>query len=548
MARKTFNIYLAKPDITDFNDVLSENAQDKLTVAGTTQTDLHDLGDGGRLYIFSNIPHTPKWLQELCRELNFQTEIRTRSACALLAFRKDERIFVRTFAHGWMYLDPENVEGDFGLRVTLNCLDESKLKRLDRSNLANAMRDSAMSTFQRDFTAFGIDEALDHIRRLTGRTKDDVDAETMSGATSLKMSGDFEFTDLVELASQALEAFTANDYQETAFQIIDVVAPIVDLRLSRRLDAEAASRIRDGHNDFELGLPIDFDDDGVAYKFVGANLRGQFADLLLNNYIFALGENLAAMNAESLRKHKIVAILDDPARPNLSWSIKKALIGSLVFEGGRYAVNEGEWYRVDEQFRQSIDATFNRLKQDHWQQAPRPLRRIYDQNRNAKYEREEDYNLEIAPELGLICLDQTSVQVPEVPRSGFEPCDLLDIEGKRLIHVKKNSRRSSILSHFFKQGTISARNFSTFPDAWNQLFQIVEDRAGEESRIALEAKHDEIAIPWTVEYWLADSPRADGVFNIPFFSKISLRDEDRNLTAMGYQVNVRFIGLPVNPA
>jgi uncharacterized protein (TIGR04141 family) len=48
---------------------------------------------------------------------------------------------------------------------------------------------------------------------------------------------------------------------------------------------------------------------------------------------------------------------------------------------------------------------------------------------------------------------------------------------------------------------------------------------------------------WTVEFVIADSPRADGRFNIPFFSKISLRDETNILKAMGYDVCLRFITL-----
>jgi uncharacterized protein (TIGR04141 family) len=42
---------------------------------------------------------------------------------------------------------------------------------------------------------------------------------------------------------------------------------------------------------------------------------------------------------------------------------------------------------------------------------------------------------------------------------------------------------------------------------------------------------------------IADAPRQTGEFNIPFFSKISLRDEAITLKAMEYDVALRFIGL-----
>ena len=48
---------------------------------------------------------------------------------------------------------------------------------------------------------------------------------------------------------------------------------------------------------------------------------------------------------------------------------------------------------------------------------------------------------------------------------------------------------------------------------------------------------------WTVEFQIADFPRADGTHNIPFFSKLTLREEARDIEAMEFDVSVRFIKL-----
>jgi hypothetical protein len=48
---------------------------------------------------------------------------------------------------------------------------------------------------------------------------------------------------------------------------------------------------------------------------------------------------------------------------------------------------------------------------------------------------------------------------------------------------------------------------------------------------------------WAVEFQIADFPRGDGSFNIPFFSKLTLRDEARRLEGMEFDVSVRFIKL-----
>ncbi|WP_267898146.1 DUF6119 family protein [Rhodophyticola porphyridii] len=147
----------------------------------------------------------------------------------------------------------------------------------------------------------------------------------------------------------------------------------------------------------------------------------------------------------------------------------------------------------------------------------------------------------------MVLLDQTSITVPNVTRSGFEPCDLLDVPNKRFIHVKKSSRRSSILSHFFKQGSNSAQQFRKIDAAWSQLESLVRSAGYLAEADQLNVDPQQIRDGWTVEYWIADAQRKTGGFNIPFFSKITLRDEVSALRAMQYDVVLRFIDIPPDP-
>jgi len=175
---------------------------------------------------------------------------------------------------------------------------------------------------------------------------------------------------------------------------------------------------------------------------------------------------------------------------------------------------------------------------------PNPILKTYDENGNGRIESEGNYNARIAAELGLVCLDTKSISIPEVIRSRFEPCDLLDVENKRFIHVKKSSRRSNILSHFFKQGSNSGQQFKKVPATWMQLIELVRNQGNFPEAQTLEDMGDSVSEGWSVEFWIVDVPRADGSYNIPFFSKISLRDEVSELRAMQYGVALRFIELP----
>lgn len=263
-------------------------------------------------------------------------------------------------------------------------------------------------------------------------------------------------------------------------------------------------------------------------------------DLLLINYVEAIGDKLQAITAQTLREHKVLARFDDGVRVDQSWPLHSALVGSVTQRDRQYALNEGEWYRLDDAFKASVENVFRELVLE-WDEVPIPLRKIYDADGNGKYQSEASYNQETANHLGFLCMDMKMVPIEGVERSSFEACDLLDIDGKRLIHVKKSSRRSNVLSHLFKQGANSAHNIKRFPPVKDTILQIVSDSYGQNYEQRLRAVFEDNR-KWAVEYWIADTPRRNGEFDIPFFSKVTLREEASRLNVMEFDVGVRFIG------
>ena len=109
--------------------------------------------------------------------------------------------------------------------------------------------------------------------------------------------------------------------------------------------------------------------------------------------------------------------------------------------------------------------------------------------------------------------------------------------------VKKNPDTRKAL-RFFAERRIRT-HFVDFAERAPSLGELrrFTQRFGLEAADQLRAANDLAEQPWTVEFWIADTPRANASFNIPFFSKISLRDEASNLVAMNYRVIVKFIGL-----
>ncbi len=122
----------------------------------------------------------------------------------------------------------------------------------------------------------------------------------------------------------------------------------------------------------------------------------------------------------------------------------------------------GLWYRIDDKFKQAADDEFDNLCG-----APdkklRPFRKLYPEGGKKSgrpvYQSERSYDEEIAAETGYLLLDEKLIAIENTPGRGIEACDLIDLAGHRLIPVKKSSRQSSVLSHFFKQGSVRRQRY-----------------------------------------------------------------------------------------
>ena len=539
---KTYTLYLIKDDVTNFEDVFTETALERIHSGDVDISNSNDLGQQASVYVFQKDNVKPSWLDDLNETFSGVPKVRNKSSCAVIIFKQGERLFVTPFAHGWQYINDTKIVSDFGLMVTINSLSDDSVKRVDRSHLGEAMKGVSQSAFKRDLQAFGIDEALDLVRKITGRTKKDSFANSLAGSTPLKVTKAMELSQLGEVAEEALSRFISDKYKTTGFNIIDKVRPILDPVLLDKLNSETVKAIKDGKDNFELAMPGWSEDDVVYYGMYGPGLKGRFPDLMMSNYIDALGSELKNIDIDTITtKHGVFAEFNNDAHSKTSWSIKKALIGSLTLDSGLYAINEGEWYRLDEQFKNDIEDTFQKFKSD-WEFPPEKIiQKVSADGKKTGLESELDYNIRSAKSYDQVCLDQEIVHVPSIPYGKFEACDLLDIENKKLIHVKKSSRQSSVLSHFFKQGMNSAKILKFYPEAQEKLIEVVENKEGKKTAEELRKALGDNLSDWTVEFHIIDSPRKDGEFKIPFFSRVTLRDEARSLIGMSFNVSLKFI-------
>ncbi len=128
----TFCLYLAKPDVTGFDDLLTGNAQGLIRSGVAKASTASTFSDGATLYTFPGFPSTPKWVPLLRAEFSIPDKLFSQSPCALVAFKKNKRIFALTFSYAHVYLDDSKTEADFGLKVAVNAVSDGKIRSVER--------------------------------------------------------------------------------------------------------------------------------------------------------------------------------------------------------------------------------------------------------------------------------------------------------------------------------------------------------------------------------------------------------------------------------
>ena len=543
MPKHTFTLFLIKEDIGDIQNVFSDPAKKRIESFNVAVLPNPEYAEDAVLYIFQNPPRSPKWLIQIEKVFDIPNRFSNQSTSAVLLFKSAGRLFAVTFGYAWLYLNPAMFVPDFGLRVALNAADDSKLRRLDIAHLGEAIKGVTQSASQRRFDTFGVDEALELVRKIGGSLREEEFGSSVSGSNSLKLNTESSFDEVPDLAERALGYFRSEDYKRTPFRIIDNISPEHDISVIEVLDEAAARSIAELKSEFELGLPEFSEDDYSSFGLSGFNYRNTYSDLRLAHYAEVLGARLGELDATHLKRHRIRAEFLDDVKPPRTLRIYDALVGSVEVNGLRYAINEGKWYRIDAAFKEAVDNIFYSSVLEIEAITP-PLTRIEKKGRKQYLEPEKDYNERYAAEANCMLFDRVMFDVPDVARSNLELCDLLDARRKRLIHVKMSGRKSSVLSHLFKQGTNSATVVKSVEGFWNAVLEKVRERFDDQRVEELRAAIEENNTPWTVEFHIADAPSADGKFTIPFFSRVTFREERRRMQNMGFDVAVRFLPKP----
>lgn len=519
MARtRSFSVYLLKPGVTELDALEHPEKLDAVSTGG--------LPADAAAYVIKVGAKSPWWRSFFgIPDTLFQETVG-----AIIFISASQRRFALTFGHVAHLLDDSAYEHDFGIKVTLNCVDPEKLKSTDVLEASAARRQRLQVPIDSDLTMFDFDADTDILKSLTGKVKAEHSDlfRRASGASNLRVDSKIEAGDLVDLCNRSLTLYGSDDYK-AAFPNIQNVSPVRDPSTIELLDEKLIEAFRSKDAHLYLTIPAMVDYDNAPYAlFAGAGADDPREDVHLGafyNYLESRGEKIAEVTSAHLKKKYSVSLCDEEgSRKGPKFSVYKSLVVDVTMsDGATYHLCDTNWYRVETNYLKLLEQQLDPL----WIDLKWP---------EYSHENEAAYNESMqSAGLGLVCLDTENV-APK--KSNIEPCDLCGtVSGKATLYYVKRSTFSYKLSHLFAQGQTAAELLKLDADARLKLVAYAS-KGPIDAQFGALLEQLKISIVFAI---VTHKEQADKSKNLPLFSRMTLARVTKALRRMDFDPKFAFI-------
>ncbi len=367
---------------------------------------------------------------------------------------------------------------------------------------------------------FGIDIEQDLISSVTAKSNDALLGKTLTGRDALTTSVRVDITNIVDFLKHCYDRHESTDYR-TNFAWIDQIAEIRNKTVTAALDNLLVKKLQDRKLEkIWMSVPevINWEDlKGFRYRRqVRADLQ---EDLGMDSYLDATG---SPTDIEVLKADFVYMISLTNDIVSARWSAYKCTYAEIEYEGELYVLNNGKWYQVEKSFTDYILRNYESVIPSS---IALPECNEVD---------EQSYNIAAATALGAHCMDRDLIYHGGT-HGQVEFCDIFTSD-KKLVHIKRYGN-SAPLSHLFFQGIVSGELFAR--DA--EFRQKVNDKVPTAYKLANPTIRPEVD-KYEVVYGIISYSK--DALNLPFFSKVSLKNARQRLEGLGYNVRLNKIFKP----
>lgn len=439
---------------------------------------------------------------------------------AVFVVRISGATFALSFGTGFHLLKPESIERDFGLKVTLNSVDPDKLRSLDKASYDhNPLNSRTQSTKDVDIFNLHLDSEMEMLYAVTGTSLVKEFGSHVTGRDALTIAVEAKLSDIPAILSESIKRYRAN--LPDKFSWVENINRVRDYDEIEILDLELDQYLSSNNFDnFWLGEPeiVDWESQ-IGYSFDMYQKTIRHVVLSFSDYVKYLNGTTPTVE---LMKSNVVHINNGEYQSIKSWPVYRCLYAEIDFGKDHYILRNGVWYKVNCDFVSAVDDYLSDI--DTYPFAfP-----IYS------HDDEGNYNEHVAKtEIGFCLMDKKNIQIGG-PYDKLEHCDLIR-DGNEFIHVKLY-RSSSTLSHLFSQGFVAAEAFIKDSDYREKL----------NPKLPASIKLTDPKLrPDPSKYRLvyAIATTKDIPAELPFFSKVTLKNSLKTLRALNYNISLSKIDI-----
>ena len=523
----SFSIYLLKEGYSSYGDLVIDGVKGPVSV-----------GDGV-LYYSTTEDHTiPAWVSnffgnEIKEEIKKTLNIKSVSAVYLTCLTIEEKkvTFAITFGFGRYLLKCDRIQRDFGLITSKHAVEVDQIKSMSAFTYdGNIKVKTIESVNEITENEFFLNSDTDILKKVNGRVRKMDDADLISerligGKDSVIMTAKVDYSNINLLLSQLYKQYQDNG--ENGVRYTSSITKIKDEKTISEIDTLLMEALQDDEKKKHvyLSFPLTESNDTrcyLKYKVGGVEYKDLSIDILSS-----------FSGIETIRTSSVLAYIDDEKDPD-NQPLFKCIYAELEKEDRCYLLAEGEVYRVEKTYKETVERAYRDAKIDDT---------LILNDWTGSYD-EDKFNRDQLSE-NILVMDKEFVY--PAGRSKIEICDLLSRD-KKFIHVKIYNGASAPLGHLFNQGLISAK--SVFDDSLrgriNEKISSVHEKYINEGKLMsgidfhLDDPFD--ARQYTVVFLMLcmedRNVDAQGRPLIPFFAKAVFKDVSQAITNLGFKVRI----------
>ena len=480
-------------------------------------------------YLKKNNKNKPAWLNSV-RELFVVDEIENISNSLIFFVKTQDRVFAFTNGYANSVVDYAKIEWDFGVKVALNVLAGNEIRGLDTRKISlsthqrREISSSGSTLYEYDFDFY--EEFIDSI---TGKSHNEDFGSSVTGRESLHVNVKMNLRDIEEYCKDLLTVYNKKDYIDK-FPFFDKLRINKDEQVYSKFNEQIIEAIKNNQKDRIQFLYPNIDEFGYFnYRFIYEKKYKDYNDISLDNILDFIKDK--KINLEELCLKKISVKIS-----NNEYSKTYSLLDYLVFEftdsEKKYIHNKNMILEIDNDFYTSIKAEIDQCEVSNIDGLKLPP--IYYAEHEGKYNsRVVEQNQE-----ELVNLDRDNFRdFPDRSQDQIEICDIIT-KNKKFICNKIYKHSSAPLSHLFMQGLVSANMLYEVKDYRIKINESVKSKFGDNFIGKDNINRSEITFVYGIGIE-SDGRIAD---TLPFFSKISLRQNIKALKKLAY--NIEIIRIP----